>query len=173
MIYIYSMMIIYIYICFCGKSILIPFRHTRCPLSHPSPMFTAFKETGADGLNDFAWWSGMDILDKKTWKRSYISTLWLLGELRSRDEGYFPILNEELFGTLSNPQKNHRVADWSNGIQLRNPWRIFFPKVFHGKLNLKSRFLWAFFKFGILPNFQGLIFLRWTILDLPKGAKWV
>ena len=27
----------------------------------------------------------------------------------ARDEGYFPILNEELFGTFSNPQ-NHRVV---------------------------------------------------------------
>ena len=38
------------------------------------------------------------------------------GDLGARDDGCFPILNEELFGTLSNPQ-NHRVAWDGEGVE--------------------------------------------------------
>ena len=37
-------------------------------------------------------------------------------DLGARDDGCFPILNEELFGTLSNPQ-NHRVAWDGEGVE--------------------------------------------------------
>jgi len=78
------------------------------------------------------------------------------GAVWSRDEGYFPILNEELFGTPESEKKSQ-----GSGLVKRNfqqePLAYFLPQSFSRKTEPEEPFL-CFFSSSESSNFQGLIF---------------